>query len=74
MTGVIYEDMIKTAYKKPIPEATASFIMKIIVVVIGTICVSMVFVVEHLGSLVQVKSDNTVNLGAPIYHSFFLGG
>ena len=55
MTGVIYEDMIKTAYKKPISEATASFIMKIIVVIIGIFCVAMVFVIEQLGTLIQVE-------------------
>lgn len=35
MCGVIFEDLIRPAYNKPISEKTASFIMKIIVVVIG---------------------------------------
>lgn len=35
MCGVIFEDLIRPAYKKPISERAASFIMKIIVVVIG---------------------------------------
>lgn len=35
MCGVIFEDLIRPAYNKPISERTASFIMKIIVVVIG---------------------------------------
>lgn len=35
MCGVIFEDLIRPAYNKPISEKTASFIMKVIVVVIG---------------------------------------
>lgn len=61
MTGVIYEDMIKPSWKKPISEANASFIMKIVVVIIGVICVSMVFIVEQLGTLIQVSQGITPN-------------
>lgn len=35
LCGVIFEDLIRPAYNKPISEKTASFIMKIIVVIIG---------------------------------------
>jgi hypothetical protein len=54
MTGVIFEDLIRPMIKKPISEKSASLIMKVIVVVIGTVCVAMVFVVENMGTLVQV--------------------
>lgn len=37
MTGVIFEDLIRPMFKKPISEARASFIMKIIVTVIGVV-------------------------------------
>ncbi|KAJ0183865.1 hypothetical protein K1T71_000288 [Dendrolimus kikuchii] len=53
MCGVIFEDLIRPAYNKPISEKTASFIMKIIVVVIGATCVALVFLVEHMGALIQ---------------------
>ncbi|OWR53185.1 putative igf2 mRNA binding protein [Danaus plexippus plexippus] len=53
LCGVIFEDLIRPAYNKPISERTASFIMKIIVVVIGGICVALVFLVEHMGALIQ---------------------
>ncbi|GBP93976.1 Sodium-coupled monocarboxylate transporter 1 [Eumeta japonica] len=53
MTGVIFEDLIRPAYNKPISEKTASFIMKIIVVILGAICVALVFIVEHMGTLIQ---------------------
>lgn len=56
MTGVIYEDMIKVYYKKELTEAEASNIMKAVVVLLGLICVILVFVIEQLGTLIEVKS------------------
>ncbi|XP_073954170.1 sodium-coupled monocarboxylate transporter 1-like [Choristoneura fumiferana] len=53
MCGVIFEDLVRPAYNKPISEKTASFVMKIIVVIIGAICVALVFLVEHMGALIQ---------------------
>ncbi|KAF9417612.1 hypothetical protein HW555_005319, partial [Spodoptera exigua] len=53
MCGVIFEDLIRPAYNKPISERAASFIMKIIVVVVGFACVALVFLVEHMGALIQ---------------------
>ncbi|CAB3225698.1 unnamed protein product [Arctia plantaginis] len=53
MCGVIFEDLIRPVYNKPISERNASFIMKITVVIIGVICVALVFLVEHMGALIQ---------------------
>ncbi|XKL67966.1 hypothetical protein PGB90_003457 [Kerria lacca] len=65
MTGVIYEDMIRPSLKIPPSEMKASFIMKIIVVIIGILCVGMVFVVEHLGMLIQAgKSLSGITAGS----------
>nr|CAD7447631.1 unnamed protein product [Timema bartmani] len=55
MTGVIFEDLIRPMYKGPISESTASLIMKIVVVIIGTCCVGLVFLVDKLGTIVQVS-------------------
>ncbi|KAI5632424.1 sodium:solute symporter family domain-containing protein [Phthorimaea operculella] len=65
MCGIIFEDLIRPAYNKPISEKTASFIMKIIVVVAGTACVGLVFLVEQLGALIQLcKSLGGITAGA----------
>ncbi|KAL1117556.1 hypothetical protein AAG570_003871 [Ranatra chinensis] len=73
MTGVIFEDLLKPFFKKPLSEATSSFIMKIIVVIIGAICVGMVFVVEKLGALIQAgKSLSGITTG-PLLGLFSLG-
>lgn len=55
MTGVIYEDMVKMYYKKEISEAEASKIMKTVVVLIGILCVFLIFVVEQMGTVIEVN-------------------
>lgn len=55
MAGVIYEDMIKPCLRKPISNVGASRIMKATVVIIGAICVGLVFMVEKLSGLIQVR-------------------
>lgn len=52
MAGTIYEDYIKI---RGVSEEKAPLIMKIIVVVIGILCVLMVFVVEKLGNILPVR-------------------
>ncbi|KAL4717724.1 hypothetical protein ACJJTC_000873 [Scirpophaga incertulas] len=65
MCGVIFEDLIRPAYNKPISEKSASFIMKMIVVVIGATCVALVFLVEHMGALIQAgKSLSGITAGS----------
>lgn len=54
MTGVIFEDIIRPMWKTTLSEKTASLVMKITVVIIGIVCVILVFVVEQLGTLIQV--------------------
>lgn len=58
MCGVIFEDFIRPQMKEPISELKASWIMKFVVLIIGAICVAMVFVVEQLGAIIQVSICN----------------
>lgn len=60
MSGVIYEDMIKPCLRKPISNVGASRIMKVTVVIIGAICVGLVFVVEKLSGLIQVRCKRAI--------------
>ena len=55
MTGVIFEDFIRPHLKKPISEARASFYMKVMVVIIGTITVVLATIVDKLGGIIQVQ-------------------
>lgn len=73
MTGVIFEDLIKPRMKKPLSEAQASFLMKVIVVIIGSICVALVFVVEKMGALIQASGSMGAITAGPLLGIFTLG-
>lgn len=73
MTGVIFEDLIKPRLKRPMTEARASLLMKVIVVVIGAICVGLVFVVEKLGTLIQAAGSIGAITAGPLLGVFSLG-
>nr|CAD7595853.1 unnamed protein product [Timema genevievae] len=73
MTGVIFEDLIRPMYKGPISESTASLIMKIVVVIIGTCCVGLVFLVDKLGTIVQAVKSLTGIASGSLLGIFSLG-
>ncbi|XP_066143288.1 sodium-coupled monocarboxylate transporter 1-like isoform X2 [Euwallacea fornicatus] len=73
MTGVIFEDLIKPRLKRTMSEAHASLLMKIIVVLIGIICVGLVFVVEKLGTLIQAAGSIGAITAGPLLGVFSLG-
>lgn len=52
--GVLFEDFIRPNFKKPISEVRASFYMKVIVAVVGTITMLLALTVDKLGGVVQV--------------------
>ncbi|XP_046396446.1 sodium-coupled monocarboxylate transporter 1-like isoform X2 [Ischnura elegans] len=54
MAGVLYEYFVKPFMKVKPSEERASFIMKVMCVVIGVYCVLMVIVVQHLEGVIQV--------------------
>lgn len=62
--GIIYEDFLRDRF----PDATekrASDIMKLLVVILGIIMLSLVFVVEHLGSIFRLNyAINGLTIGA----------
>lgn len=53
-SAVIYEDFFKTFYKRNLTARQSDILMKSVVLVIGTICALLVFVVEKLGAVLQV--------------------
>lgn len=54
LAGTIYEDFIRHKYPDA-SEKRVSDVMKLLVVVLGTIIVSLVFVVEHMGQVFRVN-------------------
>lgn len=55
VAGTLYEDFIEGWLPKYTTDGLASLIMKVIVVVMGCICVLFVYIVEHLGGIIEVK-------------------
>lgn len=60
MSAVVLEDLFKTFSKKPLSERLTAFIMRAVVVIVGFICVALVFIVEKLGTVLQLS----MSLGA----------
>ena len=55
MAAVVLEDFYKTWFThQPSPRQT-NILMKSVVVVMGAVCVGLVFVVEKLGTVLQVS-------------------
>ncbi|KDR17314.1 hypothetical protein L798_08513, partial [Zootermopsis nevadensis] len=54
LAGTMYEDFIRPCMKYKVTEKCASYILRFVVVIIGAICVLMVFVVEKLGGILQL--------------------
>lgn len=52
MSAVVLEDFVKPFCKTPVTEQTASWVMRLVVVVVGAICLSLVFLVEKMGTTV----------------------
>ncbi|XP_071451827.1 sodium-coupled monocarboxylate transporter 1-like [Hetaerina americana] len=73
MSGVIFEDFIDPFLKVKVSEERASFIMKVLCAIIGVFCVCMVFVVEHLGAVVQANWSLGGITNGPMLAVFALG-
>lgn len=55
LSAVLLEDFFKPFASKPLTERQTKFITRGVVAVFGAICVALVFVVEHLGSVLQLS-------------------
>ena len=55
LSAVMLEDFFKPFVRKPLTERQTAIIMRAVVVVFGFICVGLVFVVEHLGAVLQLS-------------------
>jgi Na+/proline symporter len=65
LAGTMYEDFIHPCLRYKVTEKCASYILRFVVVIIGTICVLMVFVVEKLGGILQVTAGLTTDWRSP---------
>lgn len=60
VAGTLYEDFVQYVLKgKKQTDQQQNIVLKLITLVVGIISVLMVFVVERLGTIVQVHDYNT---------------
>ncbi|XP_055544401.1 sodium-coupled monocarboxylate transporter 1-like [Wyeomyia smithii] len=71
LSGTIYDDFVKARFN--FKEALASSIIKAMVVVIGVICLLLVYVVEKLGSVFSLAISVSGVTSGTLLGIFFLG-
>ncbi|RZB62225.1 sodium-coupled monocarboxylate transporter 1-like, partial [Asbolus verrucosus] len=67
MAAVILEDFYHFFFNKPLTDKQSFIIMKLTVVICGVICVSLVYVVQQLGTVLQIAmSIGTIASGSSL--------
>ncbi|CAD7087198.1 unnamed protein product [Hermetia illucens] len=73
MSAVVLEDFFKSFCKHPLSQRQTAFIMRAVVVVFGAICVCLVFVVEKLGTVLQLSISLSAVSNGPLLGIFTMG-
>lgn len=73
MSATIYEDFVSKFMPASTSEKTASNILKLIVLVAGIVCASLVYVVEHLGGVLPLSISFMAICAGPSLGLFSLG-
>jgi Na+/proline symporter len=53
--ATLFEDFIRPCMRNKIADSTANRIVQSIVVIVGLICIGIVFIVDKLGAILQVS-------------------
>lgn len=73
MSAVILEDFFKPYCKTELTEKQTKYTMRAVVAIFGVICVALVFVVEHLGSVLQLSMSLGTISNGPLLGIFTIG-
>jgi sodium-coupled monocarboxylate transporter 8/12 len=73
LSGVIYKDFISQFSRRQFTEKSAVFILKLIVVIEGVLCTSLVLLIEHLGQIVPLSISLSGIVCGPVLGLFTLG-
>lgn len=73
LSAVMLEDFFKPLANKPLTVTQTKYIMRGVVAVAGAICVALVFVVEHLGSVLQLSMSLGAVAHGPLLGIFTMG-
>ncbi|KAI5639758.1 sodium:solute symporter family domain-containing protein [Phthorimaea operculella] len=64
MSAVVLEDFYKPFFKKELTDSQSNWLLKIVVIVLGALSLALVFVVEKLGTVLQLTmSLEAVTMG-----------
>ncbi|XP_054745208.1 sodium-coupled monocarboxylate transporter 1 isoform X2 [Anastrepha obliqua] len=73
LAAVILEDYIKPFRKTPLTERQIAFVMRLSVVLMGVLCVILVFVVERMGTVLQLTMTLASITSGPLLGLFIIG-
>lgn len=73
MSAVVLEDFFKPFCKNPISETKTSFIMRGTVLVLGVLAVVLVYVVQHMGSVLQLSMSAPTACFGPLLGLYVVG-
>lgn len=73
MSAVVLEDFVKPYVKQQLSNRASTWIMRMVVVGVGAVCVALVYVVQHLGTVLQLTMSLESITNGPLFGIFTLG-
>ena len=73
LSGVIYKDILYLFFKKKPSDKSSSGILKVIVLVVGTLCTCLVFTIGLLGEILPISVLIVGFTQGPLLGLFTLG-
>uniref|UniRef100_A0A1B0EY77 Sodium/solute symporter n=1 Tax=Phlebotomus papatasi TaxID=29031 RepID=A0A1B0EY77_PHLPP len=73
MSAVFLEDFFRAFSKEPLSQKKTAYIMRGVVVILGVLCVCLVFVVEKLGTVLQLSMSLGSIANGPLLGIFTMG-
>ena len=73
MSAVVLEDFVKPFVRTPLSETAINWIMRSVVVIVGALCVGLVYVVEHMGTVLQLTMSLEAITNGPLFGIFTIG-
>lgn len=73
MAAVVLEDFYKPFASRPLSERGTMILIKSVVFIIGITCIGLVFIVEHLGNVLQLSMSVGTISGGPLFGIFVMG-
>ncbi|XP_055908293.1 sodium-coupled monocarboxylate transporter 1 [Eupeodes corollae] len=73
MSAVVLEDFVKPFVKRPLTESAKNWIMRSVVIGVGALCVCLVYVVEKMGTVLQLTMSLEAITNGPLFGIFSIG-